>query len=173
MRPGFNLEPKYRATLFTREEWTRGTGTLLLVKWLVWFTGGSRTAERTGTRVHGQFVGRRLVVSLGKLATIFQVEVSAILACVDETDTQDRPVKFVSIYSDSQAVLKALQVAKPPSQLLRHYQKVLNDISTRHTVGLYWVPGHAGLRGNEIVHKLARDGSVQKFVGPGALSGSF
>jgi len=34
------------------------------------------------------------------------------------------------------------------------------------TVGLYWVPGHAGVRGNEIADKLARDGSVQRFVGP-------
>ena len=33
-------------------------------------------------------------------------------------------------------------------------------------MGLYWIPGHAGARGNEIVDKLARDGSVQKFVGP-------
>jgi len=74
---------------------------------------------------------------------------------------------------DSQAALKALQFAKPTSQLLRHYQKVLNDISTRHTVGLYWVPGHAGLRGNEIVDKLARDGSVQKFVRPEHSVGVF
>jgi len=33
-------------------------------------------------------------------------------------------------------------------------------------VGLYWVPGHARVRGNEIADKLARDSSVQKFVGP-------
>jgi hypothetical protein len=39
------------------------------------------------------------------------------------------------------------------------------DISTRHTVGLYGVPGHARVRGNEIADKHARDGSVQKFVG--------
>jgi hypothetical protein len=42
----------------------------------------------------------------------------------------------------------------------------LNDNSTGHAVGLYWVPGHAGVRGNEITNKLARDGSVQWFVGP-------
>jgi len=44
--------------------------------------------------------------------------------------------------------------------------KALHDISTWHTVGLYWVPGHAGVRGNEIADKTARDGSVQTFVGP-------
>jgi len=33
-------------------------------------------------------------------------------------------------------------------------------------VGLYWVPGHARVRGNEITDKLARSGSVQRFVGP-------
>jgi len=38
--------------------------------------------------------------------------------------------------------------------------------STRHAVGLYWVPGHAGVRGNEIADRLARDGSAQRFVGP-------
>jgi len=99
MRPGFNLEPKCRVTLFTREEWTRGTGTVLVVKGIVWFTGGSSTAKGTGTRAYGQFVGRRLSVSVGKLATDFQAEVYAILACVHETDTQDRPEKHVSICS--------------------------------------------------------------------------
>jgi len=34
------------------------------------------------------------------------------------------------------------------------------------TVGLYWVPGHAGVQGNDIANKLTRDGSVQKFFGP-------
>jgi len=52
----------------------------------------------------------------------------------------------------------------PP--LVRQCQQALNDISTRHAVRLYWVPGHAGVRGNKIADKLARSGSVQRFVGP-------
>ena len=48
---------------------------------------------------------------------------------------------------------------------LKFYLHVLLDICTRHTVELSWVPGHAGIRGNEIADKLARDGSFQWFVG--------
>jgi hypothetical protein len=58
------------------------------------------------------------------------------------------------------------RAAKTTSPLVRQCQKALNDISTRHAVGLYWVPGHGGVRGNGIADKLARDGSVQRFVGP-------
>jgi hypothetical protein len=47
-------------------------------------------------------------MSLGKHATVFQAEVYAILAFVHEIETQDRPEKYVSILSDSQAALKAL-----------------------------------------------------------------
>jgi hypothetical protein len=41
MRPAFNLEPKYRVTMLTREEWTRPR-TPPVVKGLIWFTGGYR-----------------------------------------------------------------------------------------------------------------------------------
>jgi hypothetical protein len=46
------------------------------------------------------------------------------------------------------------------------FHSFLNSIpDTRHAVGLYCVPGHAGARGNEIAVFFARDGSVLKFVG--------
>ena len=151
--------------MFTREEWTKGPGTPPAVEGPIWFTDGSRTAEGTGAGVYGQSAKRRLNISLGKHATVFQAEVYAILACVHETETQDRPDKYVSICSDSQAALKALQATKT-SPLVRQCQQVLNDTSTRHAVRLYWVPGHARVRGNEIAYKLTRSGSVQWLVGP-------
>ena len=89
-----------------------------------------------------------------------------ILACVHEIETQNRPEKYISICSDSQAALKALQAVKTSSSLVRQCQQVLNDISTQHAVKLYWVPGHAGVRGNKIADKLARSGSGQRFIGP-------
>jgi ribonuclease HI len=152
--------------MLAREEWTRGPGTPPVVKGLVWYTDGSRTAEGTRVGVYGQSANRRLSISLCKHATVFQAEVYTILACLREIGTQDWPEKYVTICSDSQAALKALQAAKTTSPLVRQCQQALNDISTRHAVGLYWVPGRAGVRGNEIANRLARNGSAQRFVGP-------
>jgi hypothetical protein len=42
MRPTYNFEPKYRVTMLTREDWTKGTGTPPMIKGHVWFTDGSR-----------------------------------------------------------------------------------------------------------------------------------
>jgi ribonuclease HI len=152
--------------MLAREEWTRHPGTPPVVKVLVRFTDGSRTAEETGAGVYGQSVNRRLSIPLGKHATVFQAEVYAILACAHEIEAQDRPEKYVSICSDSQAALKALQAAKTMSPLVQQCQQALNDISTQHAARLYWVPGHAGVRGNEIAEKLARSSSAQGFIGP-------
>ena len=80
--------------------------------------------------------------------------------------SQDWPEKYVSICSDSQAALKALQAAKTMSPLVCQCQQALNDISARHAVRLYWVPGHAGMRWNENADGLARSGSGQRFIGP-------
>jgi len=38
-------------------------------------------------------------------------------------------------------------------------------------VGLYWVPGHAGVRGNEITDKFAWGGSALRFLGPEPVLG--
>jgi len=90
----------------------------------------------------------------------------AILACVYEIQTNIRSEKYVSICFNNQATLKAIQTANTTSPLVWQCQKALNDTSTQHPVALYWVPGHAGVRGNEITNRLAEDGSVQKSVGP-------
>jgi hypothetical protein len=38
-------------------------------------------------------------------------------------------------------------------------------MSALHVVGLYWVSGHAGVRGNEIADWLTRGSSAVRFVG--------
>jgi len=53
MRPSFKFEPKYRVTMLTREDLTKGTGAPPAVKGLVWFTDGSRMREGAGVGVYG------------------------------------------------------------------------------------------------------------------------
>jgi hypothetical protein len=117
-----------------------------------------------------QSLRRRLFFSLGKYAAVFQAEIYAILACAHEIQSQNRSERYASICSDSQAALKALQAVRT-SPLVRQCQRALNDISARHVVRLYWVPGHAGVRGNEIADGLARDGSGRGFLGPEPVLG--
>ena len=90
MRPTFNLEPKYRVIMLTREEWTKATGAPPAVKGLVSFTDESKMREGTGSGVCGQSVGRRLSFPLGRYATAFQAEIYSILACVYEIQFQNR-----------------------------------------------------------------------------------
>jgi hypothetical protein len=144
MRPEFNFEPKYRVTMLTREDWTKGTGASPAVRGFVWFTDGSRMREGTGAGVYGQSVGRRLSSSLGRYVAVFQVEIYAIWACCYEIRLQNGLEKYVSICSDRQVALKALQAIRM-SPLVQQCQKVLSDISTQYALGLYWVPGHAGV----------------------------
>jgi hypothetical protein len=84
MRPAFNLEPKYRVTMLTREDWTRGSGSPSEIKGLVWYTDGSKMKEGTRAGVYGQSLKRRLSFSLGRYTTVFQAEIYAILTYVHE-----------------------------------------------------------------------------------------
>ena len=108
---------------------------------------------------------RRLSISLGSHAIDFQAQIYAILACAQEIQLHGRPEKHVSICSDSQVALKALKATRTMSPVVQQCQKALNDISTWHAVGLYWLPAHAWLQRNEITDKLTTDGSVQKLAG--------
>ena len=78
----------------------------------------------------------------------------------------NRPERYVSICSDCQAALKALQAVRMTSPLVQQCQRTLNDISTQHAVGLFWVPGHARIQGNEIADELAKGVSALRFYGP-------
>ena len=94
------------------------------------------------------------------------MKIYAILACVYEIQSQNRPEKYTSICSDIQAALKALKDVRTMSSLVHQCQKALNDISIRQGVGLFWVPGHTEIRGKEIADGLAIGGTAPRFLGP-------
>jgi hypothetical protein len=61
---------------------------------------------------------------------------------------------------------QVIHIFRTTSPLVNQCQEVLNDISAWHVVGLFWVPGHAGVRGNEIADGLVREGSALRLLGP-------
>ena len=65
-----------------------------VVEELVWFTDGSRMKDGTVAGVHGQSVGRRFSISLGRSATVFRAEIYAILACAYEIQINVRQEKY-------------------------------------------------------------------------------
>ena len=62
--------------------------------------------------------------------------------------------------------LKSLKAVRTTSPLVHQCQKAFNDISIRHAVGLFWVPGHAGIWGNEIADGLTGGITALRFLGP-------
>ncbi|KAJ8975159.1 hypothetical protein NQ317_014533 [Molorchus minor] len=57
------------------------------------------------------------------------------------------------------------------SRLVLECKKTLNDLVSRNKVILTWVPGHSGVRENEEVDRLAREGSAMYPIGPEPILG--
>ena len=69
-------------------------------------------------------------------------------------------IKRAVIFSDSQLALKAATASTRPltnSELTIRLRKAYTALLiTKRVVDLYWIPGHAGLGGNERVDKLSK-----------------
>jgi len=111
--------------MVSREEWTTRPGTSPVVKGLAWFTDGSRT-QGTVDGVYGQPLGRRVSISISNYGTAFWAKVYAILECAYEIQMNPRSEMYVSICSEGQAALQAIQDAKTMSPLVQQCQKALN-----------------------------------------------
>jgi len=100
-----------------------------------------------GASVYNVTIEVEHVLPLGIYSTVFQAEVSAILACVKSLQTQQEV--SIAKCSDSQAAQKALQSAKTTSSLVAETITALKELSLFNSVRLIWVPGHSDMAGNE------------------------
>jgi hypothetical protein len=78
--------------------------------------------------------------SLGVNATVFQVEIFAVLACARNCTGE-----HTYICTDSQAAWQALEASVIMTQLVWEFC----TLSSRNKVTLLWVPGHSGIQGKE------------------------
>ncbi|GAB0096709.1 hypothetical protein DMENIID0001_122590 [Sergentomyia squamirostris] len=105
-------------------------------------------------------------VPLGRSTTVFQAERCAKLLGVQKLAELGIRGRKIQILSDSRAAILSLSGFNSRSALVLQCRDVLESISQECEVGLYWVPGHKGIQGNEEADRLASAGSSSPFFGP-------
>ncbi|KAM7308064.1 uncharacterized protein ISCGN_011699 [Ixodes scapularis] len=83
--------------------------------------------------------------------TAIRLALETVLALPDPLTTNLR------IFTDSQEAVKECRIRNSPSRIVRSIKKLASQLASRGTsTRIAWVPGHAGIPGNEQVHRLAR-----------------
>lgn len=143
-----------------------GTNLLLLKPGSeVWFTDGSGQNSRFGAGIYGPEREHRESISLGKLSTVFQVEVMTILMCAEILTTVRESKKNIIICSDSRAAIEALIKPYTESTLVWEGMQALTRLGRNKNIILSWIPGHQGIHGNEVADVLARKGAAMAPLG--------
>jgi len=93
----------------------------------VWYRGGSKICSGTGGGVFGVKTG--LVFSLGAFTTVFQAEVFAIMAAIHKGIVRGYNGRTITIFSESQAVLKVLESVTVKSKLVL---ECLSELATHN-----------------------------------------
>ena len=109
----------------------------------------------SGAGVYGGTNNQTKSFGLGRLCTVFQAEVYAILKCWRSILLMGLINENITLYSDSQAALKALQAVKVTSKLVLECIYSLQDLSSNNSVTL--VSGYldtAALRATNLRIKL-------------------
>ncbi|CAG0888607.1 unnamed protein product [Cyprideis torosa] len=127
------------------------------------YTDGSRMGNKTGMGFLIQVPGEEEVevsVPLGETPTVYQAEVGAITYGAVETIIRGIPRGMsLTIFSDNQACLKALERTSTRSKMIEECHLTLNRLARERMVTLRWIPGHQGVEGNERADDLAKQGA--------------
>ncbi|XP_063635033.1 uncharacterized protein LOC134805718 [Cydia splendana] len=166
MSPKFCPLKLYSVELPKREDWSNSQ-----IKWkegsLRWYTDGSKSGSEVGCGVYGEAPRKSISLNLGRFCSIFQ----AILECASINLQSNYGNHTIYIHSDSQAALLALTSDVTTSRLVENCRQLLNNLGARNKVVLRWVPGHAGIVGNEKADELARAGAKGKNYSPEPFCG--
>lgn len=153
----------FSTEIWSREDWNLKLDTLPS-NVVTWYTDGSKTEDGTGAGVVGP--SHKISIPMGKYATVFQAEVHAIETCANTCLAAGYQGRNIAIFTDSQAAIKALSNFSVSSKVVLSGREALQRLGSVNKVTIYWVPGHAGIPGNETADELARGASATPLVGP-------
>ena len=72
----------------------------------------------------------------------------------------------IVVLVDGQAAIKALIKCTVTSITVLNCIRNLNQLGKLNHVSIAWIPGHAGVHGNEVAHYVAKSGPKSKIHGP-------
>ena len=92
-------------------------------------------------------------------ATVFQAEIMAIKMAMEALGSNLQPQdRYIKIFSDSQAAIRALNSSTVTSQLVKDTVYELNKIGANvDRLEIAWIKAHVGHPGNERADELARE----------------
>ena len=125
------------------------------------FTDGSKDNQGVGLACLIPSLQISKKYCLPPLSSIFQAECIAIQIAVNVIRSYCQKHEPYVIFCDSKSVLTAIlnfHLKKNKSfEIHKCYSMLLDSLNSGWSISLQWLPGHAGIPGNEAVDKLAKE----------------
>ena len=126
------------------------------------YTDGSKLDGRVGAGFYAEYPNNYLKQAffhLGIYSTVFQAEVLAISVVAKNLLLEKMHNQSIVVLVDSQAAIKALIKCTVTSITVLNCIRNLNQLGKQNHVSIAWIPGHAGVHGNEVADYVAKSGS--------------
>lgn len=129
------------------------------------YTDGSKQDDGEKSTGAAFYIADINIRKFYRLSTIciMRAELVAILLALEWID--DFPCTSAVIITDSLSALQALEDNHTRSNLVIEVRYMLNKLQSQDKeIHFEWVPSHRGICGNEIVDKLAKEGSLKESI---------
>jgi ribonuclease HI len=123
------------------------------------FTDGSKTENHVGASVVAAKDSKEIHMNTQRLnttCTVFQAELYGISTAIDWIQSQGKKISSYTINVDSKAALLAIANKHTTHPLAVAIRVKVIKLRNSTSITFHWVKGHAGLKGNERAHYLAK-----------------